>query len=165
MHTFEILLQHTDILLQHTDILLQHSETWQIPPKTLPPRNPPNRKTRDPRYKFRWNQNLNWNLYREIPRTLNFSIWWILGCSIFSGNCHRGTPPEMRTAQHICNRALCICKRALYICKRALYIRNRVFCASHLFCACVGLFGRYTGPLCRYIGLFWKCPQVATFWI
>jgi len=31
-------------------------------------RNPPNRETQFPRYKFKINQNLNFNLYRFVPQ-------------------------------------------------------------------------------------------------
>jgi len=56
---------------------------WQIPLKMLQPQNPPNPATQIPRYKFSCsyyysdslNQNLNLDLYREIPRNLSFSIW------------------------------------------------------------------------------------------
>jgi len=51
---------------------------------TLP--NPPNPETPIPRYNFKLNQNLNMNLYREIPRVSRFGGF--RGCSIFSGNCH-----------------------------------------------------------------------------
>ena len=45
----------------------------------LPSRNPPNLETQIPPYKCKRNQNLNLNLYREIPRNLSFSIWGVLG--------------------------------------------------------------------------------------
>jgi len=41
--------------------------------------NPPNRETRIPQYKLKANQNLILHLYREILRTLSFSMWWISG--------------------------------------------------------------------------------------
>jgi len=56
----------------------------QIPQKMLHPRNPPNRETQIPRYKFKVNQNPNLNLYREIPRNLSFSIWLDFGDVTFS---------------------------------------------------------------------------------
>jgi len=39
------------------------------PPKSTNSRNP------NPRYKFKLNQNLNFDMYHEIPRNLSFSIW------------------------------------------------------------------------------------------
>jgi len=50
---------------------------WSIPLKMLHPRSPPNPQTQIPRYKFKFNQHLNLNLYREIPRKLRFSKWRI----------------------------------------------------------------------------------------
>jgi len=41
--------------------------------------DPPNRDTQIPWYKLKFNHNLNLNVYREIPRNLSFSIWWMLG--------------------------------------------------------------------------------------
>jgi len=41
--------------------------------------NPPNPETQIPQYKFKWSQGLNLNLYRETPRNLSFSIWWVSG--------------------------------------------------------------------------------------
>ena len=65
---------------------------WQIPLKLLHPQDPPNPETRIPRYKFKSNQNPRLNLHREMPRKLSFSMWWISGCCIFSGNCHTWAP-------------------------------------------------------------------------
>ena len=45
--------------------------------KILHPPIPPNRKTQIPRYKFKLDQNSNFNLYREIPRNPPFSIRWL----------------------------------------------------------------------------------------
>ena len=52
---------------------------WQFPLTMLHPRNPPNREIRIPGHKFELNHNLNLNLYREIPRDLIISIWWLSG--------------------------------------------------------------------------------------
>jgi len=52
----------------------------------LRPRNPPDRETQIPRYKFKLNQNLNLNLYCEIPRNLSFLIWWLSGVQHFQWN-------------------------------------------------------------------------------
>ena len=60
---------------------------WQFPRKILPPPDSPNPKTQVPRFTSKLNQNLNLNLYREIPRNLSFSMWWIFGGSNCSGNC------------------------------------------------------------------------------
>jgi len=56
---------------------------------------PPNQETRIPRYKFRLNQNLNWNSYRdsEILDLADFG-----GGSILNGNCRRYL--RRRTATH-----------------------------------------------------------------
>jgi len=48
-------------------------------------------RTQIPRFQIKLNQNLNFNLYREIPRNLSLSIWWVLGCSNFSGKCNIDT--------------------------------------------------------------------------
>jgi len=60
----------------------------QIPLNMPQPQNPPNRETEILRYKFKLNQNPNLELYPEIQRNESFSIWWNLGCIIFSGNCY-----------------------------------------------------------------------------
>jgi len=52
---------------------------WQIPLKSLHPRNLLNPESQIPRYKFKLNQNLNLNLYRKMARTLSFSIWLTSG--------------------------------------------------------------------------------------
>jgi len=49
----------------------------QIPLKSLHSRNPPNRNTQIPQYKFKEDRVFNLNLYCEIPRNLSFSIRWI----------------------------------------------------------------------------------------
>ena len=59
-------------------------KNWQFPLKMPHPRNPLNPETQNPRYKFKLNHNLNLNLYREIPRNLRFSIWWISGLLLFN---------------------------------------------------------------------------------
>jgi len=50
---------------------------WQLPFKMLHPRNTPSRETQIPRYKFKSNQKLILNLYRETLRNLSFLILWI----------------------------------------------------------------------------------------
>jgi len=52
---------------------------WHISLKLQHPRNPPNQETLIPRHKCKWNHIRILNLYREILRNLNFSIWWFLG--------------------------------------------------------------------------------------
>jgi len=51
----------------------------QIPQNMLQFQNPPNRETQIPRCKSKLNQDVNLNLYREIPRIRSFSIRWISG--------------------------------------------------------------------------------------
>ena len=45
----------------------------------LTPENPPNRKTRIPRYTVKSDQNLNLNLYREILWNRSAPMWWNAG--------------------------------------------------------------------------------------
>ena len=54
--------------------LIRISHLRHIPFKLQLLRDPSNRETRIPRYKFKSKQNLNLNLYREIPRNLSISI-------------------------------------------------------------------------------------------
>jgi len=49
----------------------------------LRPRNPPNRSTQIPQYRFNRVQNLNLNLYHQIPRNRSSSVWWISGMQHF----------------------------------------------------------------------------------
>jgi len=51
----------------------------QCPPNP----NPPNPETQSPRCKFKLNQTPNLKLYREIPRNLSLSIWWMSGMLYF----------------------------------------------------------------------------------
>jgi len=66
----------------------------QFPLTMLHARNPPNRGVQISLYTFKVTQNLNLNLYHEIPANLSLSIWWISGiggfrgCKFFGGNCH-----------------------------------------------------------------------------
>jgi len=55
------------------------SKIWQFPPKMLHPRNPPDRETQIPQYRFKFNQDHMLNLCCEILRHLSFRIWWISG--------------------------------------------------------------------------------------
>jgi len=52
---------------------------WPLPLRMKHPRDPPNRETWISRYRFKLNQNLDLNLYREIQRNLSFPIWQISG--------------------------------------------------------------------------------------
>ena len=58
---------------------IQTQHTYDMTDSTVnaAPLNPPNRETHISRRNFKLNQNSNLNLYREIPRNLSFSIWWI----------------------------------------------------------------------------------------
>jgi len=79
--------------------------------------NPQNPGTKIPRCKFELNQNLNLNLYREVPKNLRFTIRWISGmshCQCHTQNTHQCTrtythahtqePPRSRchTLKHSC---------------------------------------------------------------
>jgi len=46
-------------------------------------------------YKFKLNQELNLNFYREIPRNLSFSIWWLRGNTL-----HLTTTTHCKTLQY-----------------------------------------------------------------
>jgi len=63
----------------------QHTHAYTTHPYILYKYNPPNRETPIFQYKFKLNQNLNLNLYREIwvAQFVGFR-----GYSIFSGKCH-----------------------------------------------------------------------------
>jgi len=52
----------------------------------LHPWHPPNPEIRISEYKFKLNQNLNVNMYHEIPRNLSSSIWLFLGVQQFQWN-------------------------------------------------------------------------------
>ena len=70
---------------------------------------PPNQKIKIPRYKFKFNRKLNLNLYRQIPRNLRFSIWWISGMYHFQWNLSYGVALVSRIDKIIglfCKRAL-----------------------------------------------------------
>ena len=59
----------------------------QIPLKLLHNRNPPNPETQISRYLVVQIQIEMLFSFECVQRILSFWIWWIWGCSIFSGNC------------------------------------------------------------------------------
>jgi len=73
------------------------------------PRNIPNRETHFPRYKFKWSQNRDLNMYREKPRNLDLSIWWISEMYCYQWNLSYGVATTSRLFKIIglfCKRAL-----------------------------------------------------------
>jgi len=67
----------------------------------LHPRNPPNRATQLPRYKFKSNQNLALNVYSERPRNPRFSIGWISGMWVFHWKLSHRCMPSLNTLHHL----------------------------------------------------------------
>jgi len=105
------------------------AEIWQIPLKLLHPRNPPHPETQIPRYKFKWNQDLNLNLYREIPRNLSFWIDGIWGRSIFSGKCHRWHGMTLQWNGQMCKSDVTRNETALWLhCNDIAIAMKRVHC-------------------------------------
>ena len=85
-HTHERITSHIHIhetdqtntwAMPHNTHRIHNRGVWQIPLQMLHPPSPPNPESQIPRYKFKSNQHLNLNLYREIPRNLRFSKWRI----------------------------------------------------------------------------------------
>ena len=67
---------------------LAYSCTTHIPFRILHLRNPPNRETQIPWYLAVQTQVETLDSFESVPRNLDILLWWILGCSIFSGICH-----------------------------------------------------------------------------
>jgi len=83
--------------------IMTHSSENAIPRKT------PNRETQIPRYTLKWSQNRSLNLYRETPRNLSFSIWWISEMYCYQWNLSYGVARASRLLKIIglfCKRAL-----------------------------------------------------------
>jgi len=70
--------------------IMTHSSENAIPRKT------PNRETQIPRYTLKWSQNRSLNLYRETPRNLSFSIWWISEMYCYQWNLSYGVARASR---------------------------------------------------------------------
>jgi len=80
----------------------QHTSCNRFHWKCYTTQNPPNRETQIPQHTFKLKQNLNFlNLYRDKPRNPSFSIWWLVGCRTFSGNCHTPTYHSLSTPTHL----------------------------------------------------------------
>ena len=56
---------------KNTCVLSKEPHVWQFPLKMLHPHNPPNPDTQISRYKFKLDQDLSLDWYREIPRNLS----------------------------------------------------------------------------------------------
>jgi len=87
--------------------------------------HPQHRKTKIPRYKFKSNQNLNFNLHREMSRNLCFDLVDFGGVAI----------PVENVIRVLCVNVYVYTCVNLYLCVYADYVRVKTACVCESKCA------------------------------